>query len=82
MRKDRLTVGPSEDMSGVRHEALLRRLTELARHQARAREQAPRDRIGGTGGSVGCTVTRATPLRNVEGSDSNILMTKTLTGKV
>ena len=46
------TLGPSTDVSGVRHDALLRRLTEPPRHQARAGEQASRDRIGGAGGAL------------------------------
>ena len=45
-------LGPSADLPGVRHDALLRRLAEPPRHQARADEQTSRDRIGGARGAL------------------------------
>ena len=45
-------LGPPAHVSGVRHDALLRRLAQPPRHQARTREQASRDRLGGAGGAL------------------------------
>ena len=52
MREDQRALGPSTDLSQVRHDVVLRRLTEPARQQARADEQASGDRIGGAWGAL------------------------------
>ena len=52
MRENWRALGPPANVSGVRHDALLRRLAEPPRHQARAGEQASRDRIGRGGGEL------------------------------
>jgi hypothetical protein len=52
MRENRRKMGPSADLPGVRHDAVLRRLAKSPRHQARADEQTSRDRIRGARGAL------------------------------
>jgi hypothetical protein len=52
MRQGRRELGPSADLSKVRHDALLRRLTEPPRDQACSRQQASRNRVGRAGGAL------------------------------
>lgn len=52
MRENWRALGPSADLPGVRRDALLRRLTQSPRHQARAREQTSRDRVGRARGAL------------------------------
>jgi len=52
MRENRLTMGTSQDMSGMRQDALLRWFTEPPRLQARANEQSSGDCFGWTRGAL------------------------------
>ncbi|MCM3905569.1 MAG: hypothetical protein ND866_28075, partial [Pyrinomonadaceae bacterium] len=52
MRENSRALGPPANVSRVRHDALLRRLAEPARHQARADEQTSGDRICGARGAL------------------------------
>src|SRR5215207_6108722 len=52
MREDRIALGPSADVPGVRRHPLLRQLTESPRQQACPRQPSSRGRLGRARGTL------------------------------